>query len=181
VGRKTFAAPPAQDQNQSGKISSIRPGNPVGIKSLIADLVHPLGPLSHSHSPVHIISGGAWLDDYQVRVLSKRDRADLLVFAQVDALFNAAILIASEREKPAFTGNSVSRRSQNPDSAPSEPVGSELESNRPPAAKARSSSRRATHPQRAETNGVAFAPIGGHPLNRTSASRRRVSCLSTGR
>jgi hypothetical protein len=30
---------------------------------------------------VHIISGGEWLDNHQVRVLSNRDRADLLVFA----------------------------------------------------------------------------------------------------
>src|SRR5437667_5347669 len=50
------------------------------------------------------------------------------------APFSVAILIASPREKPASTGNSISRRSPNPDSTSPEPVGSEPESNRPPAA-----------------------------------------------
>jgi len=58
--------------------------NPLGIKALTSDLGHFLGHLSHSHSPARIISGGAWLDDHQVCILSNRDRAELLVFAQVD-------------------------------------------------------------------------------------------------
>src|SRR2546422_6859938 len=56
--------------------------NPVGIKALTPDLGHFLGHLSHFHSPARIISGGAWLDDHQVCILSNRDRAELLVFAQ---------------------------------------------------------------------------------------------------
>jgi hypothetical protein len=51
---------------------------------LTTDLGHFLGHLSHSHSPTLIIPGGAWLDDHQVCILSNRDRAELLVFAQVD-------------------------------------------------------------------------------------------------
>ena len=156
-------------------------GNPVGVKSLISDLGHFLGHLSHSHSPARIVSGGAWLDDHQVCILSNGDRTELLVFAQVDRPLQRGDLDRLRTRKTGlhwqFGFAPITESGQRVSRARGIGAGEQP----PSAAKARSSSRRTTHPQCAETNGVACAPIEGRPLNRTSASRRRVSCPSTGR